>query len=229
MPPPHLILLPGLGADHRFLARQLAAFPSAIIPRWLPPEKRESLPHYAERMAASVAHQLSGPAVVAGVSLGGMVALEMARHLPFGGARCAVLIGSCRHPSAVNALLRCSERLARPIPERVLSWSLIGAPLVLGRGVKLPAEDRRLLVKMVQETPLSFVKWGARAVLEWRGHDDPSIPIRSIHGSRDWVILPAKAKPDVIVDGAPHVLNVSHPREVNDFLADCLNSAAASS
>jgi pimeloyl-ACP methyl ester carboxylesterase len=78
---------------------------------------------------------------------------------------------------------------------------------------------------MVQQTPLSFVKWGARAVLEWPGLLDTSVPVRSIHGSRDWVILPAKAKPDTIIEGAPHVLNVSHPREVNAFLQDCLTRA----
>ena len=227
-PPPHLIPPPGHGADRRFLARQLAAFPDAIVPIWIEPEARETLAHYSERMAAAVNPRLSGPCVVAGVSLGGMVALEMARHLRAGserGARSIALIGSCRHPSAINALLRCSERLARPIPERILSWSLIGAPLVLGRGVKLPAEDRRLLVKMVRETPLSFVKWGARAILEWPGHTDPSIPVRSIHGARDWVILPSRARPDVIVPGAPHVLNVSHPQEVNAFLRECLTAA----
>jgi pimeloyl-ACP methyl ester carboxylesterase len=230
LPPPHLILLPGLGADRRFLARQLAAFPDAIIPPWIPPERNESLPHYAERLAAHISPQLSRPCVIAGVSLGGMVALEMARHLRIPGsstpaARSIVLIGSCREPSPVHPFLRFSEFATRPVPAPLLSLSLFAAPLVLGRGFNLSPEDRRLLVKMVRETPLSFVKWGARAVLSWRGHNDPAIPIRSIHGARDWVIRPHIARPELIIPGGPHVLNFSHPKEVNDFLQSVLDSA----
>jgi pimeloyl-ACP methyl ester carboxylesterase len=232
---PHLILLPGLGADRRFLTRQLADFPDAIIPAWIPPEKRETLPHYAERMAALVSKQLDRPCIVGGVSLGGMVALEMARHLRAGGgggdgriehgARAAVLISSCTEPSPVHPFLRFCEFALRPVPERVISWSLFAAPIVLGRGGTIPREDRRLLARMVREVPLSFIRWGGRAVLEWSGLRDSGIPIRAIHGSRDWVISPRKVRPDVMVENGPHVLNISHPREVNAFLRDCLAAA----
>lgn len=228
---PQLILLPGLGADHRFLARQLEAFPNAIVPAWIPPEKRETLPHYAERMAAMVSPQLNRPCIVGGVSLGGMVALEMARHLRAGsehGARAAVLISSCTEPSPVNPFLRFSEFALRPVPERVISWSLFAAPLVLGRGGSIAGEDRRLLTRMVKEVPLSFIRWGGRAVLEWRGlpPNENAVPVRAIHGSRDWVISPRRVKPDVMIQNGPHVLNISHPKEVNAFLREALAAAA---
>jgi pimeloyl-ACP methyl ester carboxylesterase len=220
---PRLVLLPGLGADARFLARQRAAFPQMVVPVWIAPERGESLAHYAERMGAEVSKQVDGPCIVGGVSLGGMVALEMARHVR--GARGIVLVSSCTEPSAVHPFLKWSECALRPVPDRVISWSLVGAPLVLGRGFKLPREDRRLLTKMVRETPLSFVRWGARAVLEWPGLRDSSIPVRAIHGSRDWVISPKKVRADVTVENGPHVLNVSHPAEVNAFLRQSLTAA----
>jgi pimeloyl-ACP methyl ester carboxylesterase len=219
---PQLVLLPGLGADERFLCKQRDAFPDLIVPAWIEPERRESLPHYAERLAASV--RLDGPCVVGGVSLGGMVALEMARHL---GASGVALVASCRDPGAVNRFLRLSERLARPVPASVLSWSLVLAPLALGKGSNLPREDRKLLLTMVRETPMAFVKWGSRAVLEWPGLPDPGVPVRHIHGGADWVIRPSRARPDVIIPGGPHVLNVSHPSQVNAFLGECLARASS--
>ncbi|MFZ1934503.1 MAG: thioesterase domain-containing protein, partial [Thermoguttaceae bacterium] len=76
-----LILLPGLGADHRLLEPQRAAFPQLIVPPWIPPRKHESLPQYAERMAQTVAPPHDVPLVLGGVSFGGMLAYEMARWL----------------------------------------------------------------------------------------------------------------------------------------------------
>ncbi len=225
--PPHLILLPGMGADDRLLIRQREAFPDLIVPQWIAPERRESLAHYAERMAATV--HTDRPCVIGGVSLGGMVAAEMARHIRSKSgdeARMIVLVSSCTNPGPVNPLLRLSELLARPVPNRVLSWSLFGAPLVIGKGYAFAPQDRRLLLQMVRETPMPFLRWAGRAILEWPGLRDSAIPIRSIHGSRDWVISPRKVRADVMIENGPHVLNVSHPREVNAFLRDALAAAA---
>ena len=74
-----LILLPGLGADHRLLEPQRAAFPQLIVPPWIPPRKHESLPQYAERMAETVTPPHDVPLVLGGVLFGGMLAYEMAR------------------------------------------------------------------------------------------------------------------------------------------------------
>ena len=49
-----LVLLPGLGADHRLLEPQRQAFPQLVVPAWIPPQKNESLPEYAARMAETV-------------------------------------------------------------------------------------------------------------------------------------------------------------------------------
>src|ERR1043165_10147598 len=71
-----LLLLPGMGADERLLAPQRAEFPDLVVPRWIPALRGESLADYARRLASSL-----GPAQdrwIGGVSLGGMVALEMA-------------------------------------------------------------------------------------------------------------------------------------------------------
>jgi len=215
--PPRLVLLPGLGADARFLHYQRAAFPQMIVPAWLDPEPRESLQHYAERLAGTV--RADGPVVVGGVSLGGMLALEMARYLDTKGV---VLISSCRHPTAVTWLLRTAEPCSRLLPNALLQFSHHFGPLVLGRGGELPADDKRLLVQMVKDLPVKFIRWGARAVLEWPGAADLPMPVRHIHGENDWVIPTRGVKPDRVVPRGAHVLNMTHPREVNEFLRECL-------
>src|SRR4051812_19762115 len=101
-----LILLPGLGADERMFAPQRATFPRLEVPRWLTPQPRESLPDYARRMAAGI--DPSEPLFLGGSSFGGMVALEMARHVR---PRAVFLIGSCRAATAsVPWMLRFAGR-----------------------------------------------------------------------------------------------------------------------
>jgi len=55
-----LVLLPGLGTDHGLLEPQRAEFPQLTVPAWIPPLKNESLPHYAERLAETVASKPTG-------------------------------------------------------------------------------------------------------------------------------------------------------------------------
>lgn len=199
-------------------APQKAAFPHAETPSWIPHVPRESLASYAKRLADSL--NIREPIVIGGVSMGGMMSLEIARIAP---VKRVVLIGSSRTPRAVNPLLRISERASRIAPEFLLDHGRALAPMFLGRGGHIPAPDRSLLVRMVRELPVSFIRWAAQAVLEWPGCEDPGVPVHHIHGDHDWVFAIRKVLPDVTIRRGSHVLNLSHPQEVNDFIAKCLN------
>jgi pimeloyl-ACP methyl ester carboxylesterase len=144
----------------------------------------------------------------------------MARHLP---VRRVLLIASCRHPAAVTRPLRAAERISRPWPTALYRPFLPLAPLLVGRGGAVPPDGRRLLGRMAREVPLDLIRWGARALLEWPGARDPAMPVSHIHGERDWVIPVRNVSPDRVVPGGSHVLNLSHPREVNEFIGACLN------
>ena len=218
---PRLVLVPGLGVDARLFNGQRAAFPDLLVPKWLPPEPRESMGRYAERLAAGVRAVESGPIVVGGLSLGGMIALEMSRHLS---AKLVVLMASCRSPAAVCGPLHVAERLGRAVPSIMVSWALGLGPLVVGRGGGISREDRRLLGEMVKQVPVPFLRWGSRAIMEWPGAEQLPVPVHHIHGDRDWVIPVGKVSPTRVVQGGAHVLNLSHAREVNEFLKEALRA-----
>ena len=89
-----MILLPGLNGDPRVFAPQAAAFPDVRPVRWTLPPRGDRLAVYAARLAGSLGRV--GPCVVVGVSFGGIVATELARHVD---ATACVVIASARDPA----------------------------------------------------------------------------------------------------------------------------------
>lgn len=155
------------------------------------------------------------PFYLGGVSLGGMVAQEMARHVQ---PRAVILIGSCRSGSALPAYFKWYERLTRPLPTKALEVGRLLAPLLAGKLDQLDPRQTQLFVNMLNDTPMEFVRWASKAAIRWSGAPFSTMPIRHIHGDHDRLIPIANVEPDHVVPGAGHLPNLTHPEEVNQFL-----------
>lgn len=213
-----LVFLPGLGADSRLFHPQRSAFKNSINPAWLTPQKNETLPQYAQRWAKKL--KLKKGCVLVGVSFGGMVALEMARHVK---PKAVLLIGSCRVPQSVPLVLR----VAGSFP----AWPLIGKALVnlfpFGRKWFLGAqtkEQQDLLTQMFLETPNPFLLWTVGAIRGWAGFNGKFTNVHHVHGDNDHLIPIQNVRPDKVIQGGGHVINLTHPREVNEFIRKSLAS-----
>ena len=78
---PQLVLLPGLAADERMWRGVLPLLPAALRPQVATAHQDVNL-HRIEDFAARLLAQHAGPLVLAGASMGGMVAMEAARQAP---------------------------------------------------------------------------------------------------------------------------------------------------
>ena len=216
-----LILLPGLGADHRLFEPQRRAFPQLIVPPWLPPRRKESLPDYAARMVDTVAPSRDAPLVLGGVSFGGMLAYEMARHLK---PDAVVLIASCRTRRGIRPIYRLGGKFLPLLP--TAAWNvpkLLAAPAMRLRS-RLPADHRELVVEMFREVDSRFMHWVLSAILGWRPTSPKGIPVRQIHGRRDLLIPARRVEADEYVPGGGHMINITHAGEVNSFLREVMDS-----
>lgn len=221
---PQLILLPGLGADHRLLEPQRAAFPDLIVPPWFPPEKNESLPDYAARMAERVRPLRNGRLVLGGVSFGGMLAFEMARHLR---PSAVVLIASC----CTRRGLRWVYRAGRPLWPLVPAWTwnavkLIGSPTIRFTS-RTDGRLRAELLAMLRGMDNRFLHWTVQAILGWKPKPLDGVPVVHIHGRRDLMIPARRVEADVWLPDGGHLINVTHAKEVNAFLRDVLSNAGS--
>lgn len=201
-----------MAADARLFEPQRYAFPRLVVPPWIEPEPREPLREYAARLACTVASY--SPALVGGVSFGGLVAMEMAVCL---GLPSCVLISSVRTPAELPWRLRALRPLARLGPERLAvaaDWVSRRSAQSIGR-----VTARRIGQLLAPES--SFLRWACWAALDWNPSPDARrLRTWQLHGSADRTFPIRQTRPDTVVQGGGHLLTLTHPREVNAFLAD---------
>jgi len=213
-----LVMLPGVGADHRLFEPQRAALPNLEVPDWLSAQRNESLPHYAARMAETIAGDR--PLVLGGVSFGGMVAYEMARALK---PDSLVLISTARSRRALRPIYRMIRPFMPLLPPLLLEVAkpLASPSLALVRSLNTDA--RRLGAAMFRDADSRFMHWAFSAIFDWRPVPLEGIAVRQIHGLCDGLLPARRSDADVFVPGAGHLMNVTHAEVVNAFIREAVS------
>ena len=215
--PPKLILIPGLGTDERLFEPQRPAFPELIVPPWILPHNDESLANYAARMAEVI--PVHEPFVLGGVSLGGMIAYEIARHVK---PQAVIQIASCRTRQGIRGFFRATGHLWPVVPAGAFKIAkFISLPVLRTFGVLTPAQ-RQLCAKMFSEMDSRFMHWAVSAILNWNPTPLEQTPVYQIHGARDQIIPAKCVSPDEIIPDGGHLINLSHADAVNAFLRDVI-------
>ncbi|HEV7302519.1 MAG TPA: alpha/beta hydrolase [Tepidisphaeraceae bacterium] len=194
---PTLVLFPGLGANERFWDRQRGIPADIVVPRWIKPERRETLVHYCERMAEFVPRGVDR-LYVGGSSFGGMVALEVARLVS---PSALLLIASCYRAAECRGLWMAP--IAPWIPKFVFGLMPL-IPVPPGALGKVPPE---------------LMQWAPGAIRQWNFEGHLSCPVHHIHGEYDWM-MPLRRlsrRPDTIIRGG-HLIHLLQAEEINTFL-----------
>ncbi len=116
-----LFVLPGMGADSSMYGGPWMKLENAVFLDWPKYGGEESLEDLAERIARE--NDITQSDVVAGSSMGGMVALEIAEQQNI---QQVILIGSARTRAEINPLLMLLAPLAKITPLK-LSQTLSGS------------------------------------------------------------------------------------------------------
>ncbi len=213
-----LILLSGLGANDAIFVPQKLAFPDLMVPAWFEPLRDESLDAYAARMIEKIG-TIDDETWIGGASFGGIMALHMAEQVQPKGV---ILLGSVRAPAQLPTYLRLarSVRWATPlIPVRLLQVTLM--PLIMFIAGKRWPRIYGLAWQLRRSNP-RVIRWSIRRLLEWKRIPEPKCPVYHIHGDRDMVLLARLTTPDHLVRGGGHIVSLTHPQEVNEYLTKVL-------
>ncbi|MEL6795427.1 MAG: alpha/beta hydrolase [Planctomycetota bacterium] len=227
--PNRLLLWPGLAADHRLFGQLLAHLPQAGVPAMIEPEPNEPLRDYALRYAETLRSEIpeSGRYAVGGFSFGGQLAMELAAALdpkPLG----IVLICGVRGTHQISDAFNRQQRLGSMIPSFIAKKVYVPFARSFARRDRLDPASAELLVAMARDIDPAFLNWSSLACATWPGPpDNLGIPIRHVHGELDQIIPDVRSEADVTISGARHLISLTHPREVADFIQRSLESFLA--
>lgn len=216
-------LITGFGLDKRAFSPLRLPEDRFRLYDLIPPRRRETLRGYALRMAEGM--DLDPGDVVGGISLGGMLALEIARAVP---CRAVVLIASADHPRHIRRRFLVWSRLAPHAPDFLIKRVFALIPLALKLQGMLSPSGQALLNDIMQRFPPSYLRGIPPKIREWEGCP-PAVPLRQIHSEGDWLIRLNGGGPHLtVVKGRNHLITVSHPEEVRKFLMDVYGEFAGS-
>lgn len=197
-----IYILPGMGADSRMYSGPWRKVPNTRFPDWPEYQKEQTLSQVADRILQKCG--IGPDDTVAGSSMGGMVALEIAAKL---GNKRVFLFGSAVSNRELNPLLHRMASLVKKAP--------------IPSAQRMAAHLNNPLMKMFSQADAEFMRAMCFAVAQWRGFTgDPQV-IRRIHGARD-KILSCHGQSKIIPD-AGHLIAVTHAAECIALMHDDLD------
>ena len=199
-------LLPGIGCDHRLYDRiDLAGFDVARL-SWPEFPPGCTLTSIAQEMSNAV--DKSEPHILVGVSMGGMVAQELAMITK---PEKVVLISSWTGPHEWPMLARAGSlfQLYRSITHFTM-WATWPVKRILGQRDR--ATDRLLWEMACAETARK-IRIGTGAILRWKGSRWTG-PLVRIHGDKD-LVTPLRFPADHVVRGGTHIMVLTRAEEVS--------------
>ncbi len=208
-------LLPGIGCDPRLYDRIDLSGIDVVKLAWPDFPPGCTLASIAEEMSRKV--RKDEPHILVGVSMGGMVAQELAEITK---PVKVVLISSWTGPGEWSLLARAGSAFQsyRSITHFTM-WATWPVKRILGRRDR--ATDR-LLWEMACEETARKIRIGTGAILRWKGSPWKG-PLMRIHGDSD-VVVPMRFPVDHVVRGGPHIMVLTRAEEVTRLLRLALNA-----
>jgi pimeloyl-ACP methyl ester carboxylesterase len=207
----------GIGADHRvFTYLRLPEGYEASYVHWIVPEENEPLGDYAFRLSKQI--DTTNPFILVGLSLGGIMSVEIAKHCS---PVSTILISSVPDSAHLPKIYRMAGKLKMG---KLIHPSLLKTAAILKHSLTMrSAANRALMKNVILDGDNHFISWALNAVLDWENHEIPR-PLYHIHGTRDEVFPIGLTRPTHIVRKVGHMFLVSHPETVNQFLREVIST-----
>lgn len=213
----NIYLLSGLGADERLFQNLPSINGGRYIPiNYIHPQNAVTLADYARLLAQH--YHFEPPFILGGVSIGGMIAQELAQILH---PEKLLLISTARSRSEMPALFRIgNKKLIKPFISRRFLYSLARVGDVF---TKKSPKGRRLFIDMLRSTDSQFLEFGARAVMGWL---PPMVtqPVLRIHGTHDRVFPLSRIDDQEVIQikGGNHFMIYEMGEEVGKVVEELL-------
>ncbi len=211
-----IYLISGLGADERvFYKLKLQGYQPVFV-KWIMPFRNETVASYSKRLAAQIPTE--NPILI-GLSFGGMMAIEIAKHIK---THTIILISSAKSKNEIPFYYRVAGvlKLNKIIPTSLLVKSnIITNKFFTAR----TNEDKNIVSAMLKDTNTELLKWSINIIVTLKNKVVHKNLIH-IHGTADR-ILPIKfIKPDIIIKSGTHLMIMNKADEINFHIVEILKN-----
>ncbi|WP_121811891.1 alpha/beta hydrolase [Mucilaginibacter kameinonensis] len=211
-----IYLIAGLGADTRVYNNiSLGDEHEVIVVDWVEPDLNDTLITYAQKLIYQ--YDIQENSVLTGNSLGGVVAVEIAKLIP---VEKVILISSIKTNDEAPRYFKLFRTLPiyKLIPGKVFN-SMGG--MVKPLFGHMSKEDAWLFGDMLRKSSPVFMKWAMYAILHWKNEVIPP-NLYHITGDKDLVFDYKRIKGATIVKGGTHIMIFDKATEINNLLKGIL-------
>ncbi|WP_209403189.1 alpha/beta fold hydrolase [Pseudozobellia sp. WGM2] len=208
----HVYFMPGMAANP-------SIFKNIVLPEdtfeihlldWYIPERNMSLEAYAKKMNSRIKH--SNP-ILLGVSFGGMLIQEMAKHRP---VRKLIVVSSVKSEMELPRRMLFAKRtkVHRLLPTGLVNNIEILAKYAFGESVnkRLSLYEEYLSIR-----DKNYIDWSIDQIVNWRSGKCPA-EIVHIHGERDSVFPIENIKDCITVKNGTHTMIIHRAKWFNENL-----------
>lgn len=174
--------IPGLGADHRLFSK--LKLQAELIPvKYITAETDDTAQSYAAKLLEQIKED--NP-ILMGVSLGGILAIEISKLIP---VKKLILISTVKSKEELPPYFSLVDHLPFNI-SKTASWFKNYGEWLKPFYNKISKEEMELFKSMLINTPDDFINWGVNAVSHWN-NETVSSDYLHIHGTLD-LVFPTK-------------------------------------
>ncbi len=212
-----LYLIPGQGSDYRIYKYFKFENYDTVHIHYIIPCKCETMESYAHKLAKQI--DTSTTFSIIGVSLGGMLAVEMSEFL---NPEKTIIISSAENRKELPFRYRFMEKV--PL-NKLFGGSFLRAVAPLAQILVEPdsKHERETCKAMLKAKNKKFMKRSVNMIVNWHREKNNS-KIIHIHGDKDHTIPLRNIKnPDYIVKGGSHMMTLTKGNELHDIVKYFLN------
>ena len=213
-------LMPGMAASPRIFEFIHLPEPYEIIKlSWMPPKKREPLSDYASRMCERIRHPKP---VLIGVSFGGILVQEMAKHIDSLGV---IIVSSVKSKSELSRSMKLMRTTGahKLFPTQWIESLESLSLFVFGSSIKPKVEAYQ---KYLSERDPAYLDWSIDHIVHW-GQKEPHADVIHIHGDKDTVFPIKNIDTDhnfYCINNAAHAMILTHHKWFNAHLPKLIQS-----
>jgi pimeloyl-ACP methyl ester carboxylesterase len=212
-----LFLIAGLGADER-LFKNLDLSGYEVVPvTWIEPEQQDTLTTYTTKLIKQFGI-VAGSSVI-GVSLGGMITVEVAKQVQL---QHAIIISSIKSKTEAPGYFA----FFRAVPV----YKLISGGFVQKMGPVIRPlfgrfagnKEAPLFHSMLEKSNPVFLTWAMGAALHWNGQP-ANCKIHHLIGTADLIFYYSKIKDAIVIPDGDHMMVFTRAREISQIIRNILD------